>query len=203
MAYYKKLVGEKCYLSPVAAEDGNLWAAWLNDLDITLPLGDEACLMAPLETVKTWAANTASGQDPVFTIVETATDRPIGRCLLFDVNRTDRSAMCGLFIGEKSLWGQGFGSEALSLLLDYAFNLLNLNSIMLGVFSFNQRAIASYRKLGFREIGHRRQARIIAGGYYDVILMDLLASEFASPLLAGKMSQFPNSRATSRSGSPL
>ena len=60
---------------------------------------------------------------------------------------------------------------------------------MLGPFSFNQRAIASYRKLGSREFGRRRQARIIAGGYYDVILMDLLAEEFVSPVLARKIGQ--------------
>jgi RimJ/RimL family protein N-acetyltransferase len=183
MTHYKKLVGERCYLSPVAAEDGELWAAWLNDLEVTLPLGDEAYMMIPGETAQTWAEEAASRQEPLFTIVEKETERAIGRCLLFGLNHTDRSTMCGLFIGEKSLWGQGYGSEALGLLLDYAFNLLNLNSVMLGVFSFNKRAIASYRKLGFREIGCRRQARIIAGRAYDVILMDLLAEEFESPVI--------------------
>ena len=71
--------------------------------------------------------------------------------------------MLGIVIGEKSCWNQGYGQEALVLLLDYAFNLLNLNSVMLGVFSFNQRGAASYRKVGFREIGQRRQARILGG----------------------------------------
>ena len=183
MAHYKKLVGELCYLSPVAAEDGELWAEWLNDLEVALPLGDEAYAMIPGEAARSWAVAAAGGQDPVFTIVERASERAVGRCLLFGVNQTDRTAMCGLFIGEKSLWGKGLGSEALGLLLDYAFNLLNLHSVMLGVYSFNRRAIASYRKLGFREIGVRRQARIIAGQAYDVILMDLLAEEFTSPVI--------------------
>ena len=189
MGHYKKLVGERCYLSPVAAEDGELWAEWLNDLEVALPLGDEAYAMIPAEAARNWAAEAARGQEPVFTIVENATERAIGRCLLFGLNQTDRTAMCGLFIGEKSLWGQSLGSEALGLLLDYAFNLLNLNSVMLGVFSFNRRAIASYRKLGFREIGLRRQARIVAGKAYDVILMDLLAEEFYSPVV-GKLISF-------------
>jgi len=60
---------------------------------------------------------------------------------------------------------------------------------MLGAFSFNLRALSSYRKLGFREIGRRRQARIIAGKAYDVILMDLLAEEFDSPVV-GKLISF-------------
>lgn len=189
MPHYKKLIGLRCYLSPVTPEDGDLWAAWLNDLDVTLPLGDEAYDVIPLERARDWAAGAAKSGDPVFTILTLADDRPIGRALLFSVNPVDRTAMCGLFIGEKSLWGQGYGSEALALLLDYGFNLLNLNSIMLGVFAFNQRAIASYRKLGFKEIGLRRQARIIAGQPHDALLMDILASEFTSPYIKKVMGE--------------
>ena len=42
MPHYRKLVGEKCYLSPPAPEDAEIWAAWENDLEVTIPLGDEA-----------------------------------------------------------------------------------------------------------------------------------------------------------------
>jgi RimJ/RimL family protein N-acetyltransferase len=183
MTYYPKLSGTLVTLSPVAAEDGDLWARWLNDLEVALPLGDEACTVLPLEKMRADAGQAARSQDPVFTIVEKASGHAIGRCLLFGVNAVDRTAMCGLFIGEKDLWGKGYGSEALALLLDYGFNLLNLNSIELGVFAFNQHAAASYRRLGFKEIGRKRQARIIAGKAYDVILMDLLAEEFVSPFV--------------------
>jgi RimJ/RimL family protein N-acetyltransferase len=183
MPHYPKLTGEKCSLAPVAAEDGELWARWLNDLEVVLPLGDEAYEMIPGEVAQGWASSEAKASNPVFTILERVSGQAIGRCALFSINNTDRSSMCGIFIGEKSLWGQGYGSEALRLLLDYAFNLLNLNSVMLGVFAFNQRALAVYQKIGFREIGRRRQARIFAGKKYDVILMDILAEEFESPVL--------------------
>jgi RimJ/RimL family protein N-acetyltransferase len=46
------------------------------------------------------------------------------------------------------------------------------------VFAFNERAIHCYQKVGFREIGRRRQARIIGGIKYDAVLMDILAEEF-------------------------
>ena len=49
MTHYKLLLGEKCYLSPVQAEDGDAWAAWFNDLDVTIPLGDEAYTVTGLE----------------------------------------------------------------------------------------------------------------------------------------------------------
>ncbi len=63
-------------------------------------------------------------------------------------------------------------------ILDYAFNLLNLHSVMLGAFAFNEPAIQLYTQVGFPEIGRRREARIVSGRPYDVVLMDMLDQEF-------------------------
>jgi RimJ/RimL family protein N-acetyltransferase len=176
--YFPKLSGERVFLSPVAPEDGALWAVWLNDLAVSVPLGDEAYMTYGLERAQQDVRDTALKQDHVFTIVEKSTDRAIGRCLLFGVNLVDRCAMVGIFIGEKDSWGRGYGQEAMRLLLDFGFNLLNLHNIMLGVFAFNERAIHSYEGLGFHEMGRRREARWIGGKAYDVIWMDLLEEEF-------------------------
>lgn len=193
MPHYKLLVGEKCYLSPVQAEDGEAWASWFNDLDVTIPLGDEAYTVAGLESHREDALQCARGHDLVFSIVRCDSNEAIGRCVLFGVNRVDRAAMLGIVIGDKRCWNQGYGQEAMILLLDYAFNLQNINSVMLGVFAFNQRGIASYSRVGFREIGLRRQARILGGVTYDVLLMDILADEFRalhpSRLLEGRVGQ--------------
>jgi RimJ/RimL family protein N-acetyltransferase len=178
LPHYRRLVGEKCYLSPVCAEDADAWTRWANDLDVGLPLGDEAYAPTSLSEIQEWIAGIIRKQDPVFDIIDAQTDRLIGRVMLFGVNRVDRAANLGIVIGEKEYWGKGYGTEATLLMLDHAFNLMNLNSVMLGVFAFNQRALASYRKVGFREIGRRREARIIAEQRHDLVLMDLLADEF-------------------------
>jgi RimJ/RimL family protein N-acetyltransferase len=100
-----------------------------------------------------------------------------------DINHINGTAMFGIVIGEKEYWSKGFGTEATKLILDYGFNILNLHNIMLGVFDFNKRAIASYKKIGFKEIGKRRGDRLIAGKRYDTIFMDILAEEFESPFI--------------------
>ena len=180
MIYYKKLVGQKCYLSPCRVDDAAKWAEWFNDLAVTLPLGDEAYTPSTSESEREAIAGIIKNKAHTFNIVDLKAEVLLGRCLLFNVDHVNRSAMVGILIGEKSYWNQGYGHEAMQLLLDYGFNLLNLHSIMLGVFSFNERAIRSYRRVGFKEIGRRRQARIVGGRKFDVIFMDILAEEFES-----------------------
>jgi RimJ/RimL family protein N-acetyltransferase len=180
LPHYRKLVGTKVYLSPPSPEDAEIWANWDNDLEVTLPLGDEAYLTLSLEAEQNHLAEDLRLQRPVFSIIDLANDAVIGRCMLFAVEPLNRRAMLGIVIGEKSYWGRGYGQDALRLLLDYGFNLLNLNSISLGVFTFNERAIQAYRKVGFREVGVQRQARIIAGRKIDVLLMDILAEDFTA-----------------------
>jgi RimJ/RimL family protein N-acetyltransferase len=174
----KILTGKKCSLARCAIEDAEQWMKWDNDLKITIPLGDEAYTPIGLEKEQEQIRNHLQTQSHTFAIIDNPTDRLIGRCMLFNFDWVNRQAMVGIVIGEADYWGQGYGQEAIRLLLEYGFQLLNLNNIMLGVFEFNHRAIECYRKVGFKEIGRRREARIIGSKKYDAILMDILASEF-------------------------
>jgi RimJ/RimL family protein N-acetyltransferase len=180
MTYYKKLVGEKCYLSPINLEDAEKWTEWDSDLEFAVPLGEEAYMVFSLDKTKEIISNIIKKQEPVFSIIALETDTPIGRCMLFNIDKVNRKAMLGIGIGEKAYWNKGYGQDATKLLLDYGFNLLNLNSIMLGVYSYNERAINCYRKIGFKEIGRRRKAKIIGGRMFDEVLMDIVAEEFKS-----------------------
>lgn len=191
MPHYKKLTGDICYLSPCSLEDAEKWAQWDTDLAVTIPLGDEAYVPTSLEKAQEMLSSALKNREHVFSIVDLATSAVIGRGMLFNVDHVNRTAMLGIVIGEKEYWGRGYGQEATRLLVEYGFDLLNLNSIMLGTFEFNQRAIHCYEKVGFREIGRRRQARIIGGRKYDAILMDIVAEEFES-VYTGRMFQEMN-----------
>jgi RimJ/RimL family protein N-acetyltransferase len=189
MPHYKKVVGARCYLSPLSHEDAAAHTEWENDLAVAIPLGDEAYTPTSLEKMHEQIDGALRNQAHVFSIVDLETDRTIGRCMLTNLDAINRSAMLGIMIGEKEYQNRGYGQEATRLLLDYAFNLLNLNSVMLGTFVFNARAIAAYRKVGFQEIGRRRQGRIVAGKAYDVVLMDILAEEFSGSVIVPYLEQ--------------
>jgi RimJ/RimL family protein N-acetyltransferase len=189
MPYYKKVVGKRCYLSPLSHEDAEAHTRWENDLEVAIPLGDEAYTPTSLEKMHEQIEAALRNQSHVFSIVDLESNRTIGRCMLTNLDAVNRSAMLGIMIGDKEFQNRGYGQEAIRLLLDYAFNLLNLNSVMLGTFAYNLRAIAAYKKVGFREIGRRRQARLIAGRAYDGILMDILAEEFTGSVIAPLVEQ--------------
>jgi len=83
MTYYRKLIGKKCYLSPCSLEDAEKWTEWDNDLEVTIPMGEEAYTPYSADKTKEIISNVIKKQDHVFSIVELKTDKPVGRCMLF------------------------------------------------------------------------------------------------------------------------
>ncbi len=182
MTYFKKIIGEKCYLSPIRMEDAEKYTAWLNDFDIEKSLFLTP-MMITLEGEKEMLKKLATGSDPNFAIINKNDDSLLGNCGLKNVDNVNRTAEIGVFIGDKTMWNKGFAAEAMRLMLDYGFNLLNLQNIMLTVYAFNKNGIACYKKIGFKEIGRRRGAKCIAGKAHDIVYMDILSTEFESPFV--------------------
>ncbi len=176
MKYFKKLVGEKVYLSPMNSEDAERYTEWLNDLATTINLSSAPKVIS-LEAEREFLQSLAK-EGYNFAIVRKENDELIGNCGLLSVDQVQQTAELGIFIGEAESRGQGYGSEAILLLLDFAFNLLNLHTVFLRVREFNEKARRVYEKLGFREIGRRRECVRIGGKYYDDIYMDILDREF-------------------------
>ena len=180
MPYYRKIPGERLYLSPVSSDDAEKLTRWINDLETTLNLS-MASKVISLDMEKEFLAGLQK-EGYNFAIVQQENDQLIGNCGLVSVDLVNRTAELGIFIGESEKRGKGYGTEAIGLLLDYAFNLLNLHSVYLRVRSFNQRGIRCYTKAGFSEIGRRRECVLIGGSYYDEIYMDILDTEFSGKI---------------------
>ena len=106
------------------------------------------------------------------------TDRLIGSCAFSQLDGDNGTALFHITIGEKDCWGRGCGTEATRLMLDHAFGTLGLHRVALAVFAFNERAIRSYRRIGFVEEGRSREAIWRDGSFWDEIQMSILEQEW-------------------------
>lgn len=176
MAHYKKLVGEKVYLSPVSMDDIPTFMRWLNDMEVTRFISLSHRVYT--EVLEKEAVERMAKSGNAFTIVDKETDKAIGNCDFLSENMLNRTAEIGITIFEKDYWSKGYGSDALRILLDFGFKLRNYNNICLRVLSFNSRAIACYEKVGFKRQGVQRETIIRGNEKYDLIYMDILASEY-------------------------
>jgi len=174
MKYFKKLTGEKCYLSPINIEDYDLYTKWINDLEIGKYLffaGQSINKQKEKEVLQDLA------EKHNYAIIDKKNDKLIGNCGFVSIDDRHSKSEVGIFIGDKDYLSKGYGSEALSLLIQYGFDYLNLHNIFLMVYDFNKRAIKSYKKIGFKEVGIRREAMKRNGKYHDIIYMDILPGE--------------------------
>ena len=102
----------------------------------------------------------------------------IGNCSFMNVDHTTHSAEVGLFIGDKSCWNKGYGTEVMRLLLHFGFGTLNLNRIFLRVDEANKGGIRTYEKAGFVQEGRLRKAVYQDGQYRDLLFMSVIRSEW-------------------------
>ncbi|MFT4038416.1 MAG: GNAT family protein [Thermomicrobiales bacterium] len=181
--------GDLVGLGPIRREYIPLYQRWMNDFETTRFLDFQPRPMT-LEQETGWYEAASTDSDEItFTIYELATMRPIGNCGLHRVDMRNRRSELGILIGEPETRGKGYGTEAMRLLCDFAFTALGLHSVMLWTYEYNLAGQRCYAKVGFREMGRRRASRWHAGRYWDEIAMDLLASEFESPVLHGVLTQ--------------
>ncbi len=185
MQYYRKLVGERIYLSPLSFEDAEKFTEWINDLEASLNLGNAHQIINLQDQQKFLEELNEKGHH--FAIVEKSLDELMWSCGLMDTDQIHSTAELGIFIGNKKYWDKGYGREAVNLLLDFGFNILNLRNIMLTAYQYNPRALKCYEKVGFTEIGRRRKARQIGGNFYDEIFMDILTEEFGESYILDKI----------------
>ena len=180
MKYYEKMSGKRIYLSPMNEEDAEIYTVWMNDKEITDNLGSSTMVFSE-EAERGWVEENSGEYQ--FAIIERESGESIGNCGIQAVTHTFQRAELGLFIGDEENRNKGYGKEVLSLLLEYCFDTLNLHNVMLKVFSFNERAVHTYSRVGFKEIGRRREAYYAKGRFWDEIYMDILKDEFTREFL--------------------
>jgi RimJ/RimL family protein N-acetyltransferase len=177
--YFRKLPGEKCFLSPIDPNDAELFTEWLNEMEVTVNL---QLYNGIISREGERAALTELSKAHNYSIIDNETNTLLGNCGFFDIDQLNQTAEAGIFIGNKNFWNKGYGTEALSLLLDYGFKALNFHNVLLRTYEYNKRAMRAYEKVGFKKIGTRREGLYRNLERHNVIYMDIVPEDFFAPV---------------------
>lgn len=172
------LCGNKIVLRPVEPDDYPEITKWFKDATVTYYMFYGQRPMNKLQIAEEIGKQVDSANNVVMIIEEKVSGNVIGFMGLYDVHLTARKAELRIMIGEKNLWGKGYGTEATELLTYYAFDRLNLNRVWLGVTSDSKRAFRTYERVGYQVEGMLRQDIYRNSRYYDSIRMSILREDY-------------------------
>ncbi len=170
--------GAKINLRAIEDDDATLFHRWINDREVTCFLKANAYPILSLAQERAWVASVQTDTSRKNYAITLKDGTLIGSCELREFDWTARSCELGIMIGDKAYWGQGYGGDALELLLRIAFSGLNMHKVWLTCVAYNERGLRAYRRLGFVEEGRLRDHRFVDGRYYDTIMMGILEDEW-------------------------
>ena len=173
------LEGKRIYLREITQEDvADNYYDWMSDPEVTKYLESRYWPQSK-ERIAEYIASMKPPENIFLAIIsKEIPGRHIGNIRL-SINLFHRFAEIGLIIGIKSLWGKGYGTEAISLVRDYAFGKLSLLKLTAGSYVTNTASIKAFKKAGFVEEGLlRKQYHTEYGKRTDEVVLGCLAEEY-------------------------
>jgi len=170
--------GKQIYLREVRVSDVNeSYYSWLNDPDVNQYL-ETRFVPRSIENITDFVKSFDGNPDSRFmAICAKEGDRHIGNIKLGPINWIHRYGDISLFIGDRASRGKGMATEAISLIVDYAFNDLNLNKVRAGCYASNLASAKAFEKVGFKREGLLRRQWFFKGEFIDEILLGLIRNE--------------------------
>lgn len=174
------LISDRIILRDYRKEDLDYIRKWVNDYEITKNLSNVFLYPHSITDTENFLEFMLKGSPNTrgFVIAHKNTEEYIGQLDLLKIDWINRNASIGITIGTKENLGKGYGTEAIQILQEFAFNKLNLNKLELEVREFNHRAISCYKKCGFVEEGRIRENFFVDGKYTDTVIMGVLKREW-------------------------
>ena len=167
----------KVFLRAFEPEDYKTTIKWRNNPMITSKLGGGKLYVSEAREKK-WIEDTIfNSADIKLAVCLTDNNLHIGNVYLTDINYINRTAESHILIGNQDYWGQGLGSEALKLILQYGFDERGLNRIYAHINADNAASLRLHEKCGYQREGLLRQAIFKNGQFKDVVVMSILKEE--------------------------
>jgi len=168
-----KVIGDNLYLKLLTEKDVNKrYVEWLNDEDINQFL-ESRWSKQTIEGVRAYVKFMHdSPNNFLFGIFIKNGNRHIGNIKIGSINKMNKFADLGLLIGDKSVWGKGYGTEAIKLATWYAFGDLKLNKLVAGINVCNAGSFRAFIKAGYREVGVYEKHSFYKGNFVDSVVVE-------------------------------
>ena len=165
------IAGEHVILRAFEPQDGERCYRWMNDPNIVRTLKSRYPIAFQNEIEWLQSAMQPDGTERHFAIERKDDRTHIGNASIHDIDWVSRTASFGLFIGEPTAWNKGFGSDAISTLVRFAFEEMNLQKLRINVFDYNDRAKHVLETHGFVQEGRLRREFYREGMYHDIVIL--------------------------------
>lgn len=143
---------DEIYLRPLAVEDAAISYKWRNDADLWKYTGRRPDRIVTEEMEAKWAASVTNDKTRLnLAICEVGTDKYVGNIYL--VHMANQEGELGIFLGDRSVHGRGYGKQALKLLKEIARKDFHLKRINIRVREENLAACKTYLDCGARVVG--------------------------------------------------
>lgn len=174
------IIGERIILREYRKEDLPYMRKWVNNPEITQYLSHIFLYPHTISATESFLNSIIDGSSGIkgFIIAHKENEEYIGQIDLINIDWVNRIGTLGIVIGNTEKLSKGYGTEAIKLIQEFAFNRLNLHKLDLEVRAYNDRAIKCYKKCGFVEEGRFRENYFIDGKYTDTLFMGILKSEW-------------------------
>jgi RimJ/RimL family protein N-acetyltransferase len=175
------LRGKKVYLDRVKKADIPLLKTWWNDTTYQATLRRDGIFMITEETLEEWNLEPGEVMNRDFfgfAIRRNEDNLLVGNCGLMQIRWQARSCELFIGIGEAEMRGKGYGADGLRVLVNYAFQEMNMHRVGLVVGAFNTPAIQTYERVGFKHEGAMRDFVYRAGKHHDMLHMSILDHEW-------------------------
>jgi [ribosomal protein S5]-alanine N-acetyltransferase len=169
------LRGERVVLEPARLEDAPLRLQWLAELQVTRHLAGPGA--RSLQMDEEWFDQAARDQMRYQWRIVVAGDY-IGEANLHDIDGMHRHARSGMWIGDTSRWGKGYGSEVVRLRTAFALGEMGLERIETCSIAENVGMHRALERSGFRRIGVRTHAWWYGGAWHDEFIFEVLHDEW-------------------------
>ncbi len=170
------LQGRLVRLRPMEERDIDAYLGWINESQLArLIVGSPVPISSTHMVRELENSSGFHGQNLFFAIEPLFAEGLVGFCFLKNLHPLHRFVeLEQFFIGEKRFRQNGYGRDAMEVLLHYGFTELNLNRLWVVIYAYNQEAIQFYRKCGFLKEGLLRQIQFTRGEYQDGVIMAIL-----------------------------